>query len=189
MAEHEARMRQPEQRVGAQRRVVFVVRVELRMDLLPGRRQELPDRCQHRGEVGKPGEMQMRHSEIREYSEIARAVQQSERLLLDLLPVRIGRGDDRVAVLLLRLALSRTFKRSELGGEFQVGAGHGAVCQGLGPGSVIRQPHAQLPTIKSSPRNSQRREGRYATSRRVRQRVSGPTSQGTVRHCIRSASF
>ena len=64
-----------------------------------------------------------RYREMREHPQIARTVQQCQRLLLDLLPVRIRRGDDRVAVLLLGLALSGAFERSKLRVEFQVGAG------------------------------------------------------------------
>jgi hypothetical protein len=64
-----------------------------------------------------------RDREMCQHPQIAGAVQQRDRLRLDLLPVWLLGRNDGIAELLFGLTLRGTFQRTEIGIELQIGAG------------------------------------------------------------------
>ena len=107
-------------RIHTHRRVVVVILVKLRMHVIPVVLQQPVNIVEHRGEAGKPVDMQIRVGEVDRGAQVLALAKNSERLFLDVAPVRLRALDDGVADLLLFRGLGRDLEFREREVVFQI---------------------------------------------------------------------
>jgi hypothetical protein len=107
------RIDQRRQGVHAQDGIVLVVRIELRMDVLPVPAEQLPDqfqRCRQRRQALQHG---LRPGQQHGHPQVPGALEQRERLGLHLAPIGFLRGHQRVSEVLFGLAAGGDFEFRE----------------------------------------------------------------------------
>ncbi len=119
-AQGRARIDQSGDGIDAHGRIVVVLRVQPRMDVLPSLLEQRAQQCESLGESHESVCMDQGADQVRDRAQVSAAGKHCERLGLEISPVRIFRGNDRASDFLLRLALGRTLHFAERRIVFEV---------------------------------------------------------------------